>query len=162
MRRILLIVTAVVAVTAAGGYLFLESLGMFASAPVYSTDRGAIDGYDAVAFFREGRAVPGSEAHVLEWRGGRWLFASADNLAAFRADPQRYAPQYGGYCAYGMAQGYTANTDSEAWTIVDGRLYLNFDAEVQAQWQQDRVAMISRADANWPRSRPALNLAEVP
>jgi hypothetical protein len=155
MRRILLILAGVLLVAATGGYLFLDSLGMFATTPVYTTERGAIDGYDPVAYFRDGRPVAGSEAHTLDWRGSRWRFASADNLEAFRLNPQRYAPQYGGYCAYGLASGYTTNTDPHAWTVVDGRLYLNFDPEVKAQWLQDQPGMIERADANWPGSRPA-------
>lgn len=155
MRRVLVILGGVLAVAAVGGFLFLSSLGMFATDPVYATDRGAIDGYDPVAYFLEGRPVEGDAAHTLEWRGSRWRFASAENLEAFRLEPERYAPRYGGYCAYGMASGYTARTDPQAWTIVDGRLYLNFDPDVKAQWERDRQAMIEQADANWPDSRPA-------
>ncbi len=159
MRRWLLVIAVVLAVAITGGYGFLRSVGMFAERPVYTTERGAIDGFDPVAYFEQGAAVPGSTEHALDWQGSRWLFASAANRDAFSRDPERFAPAYGGYCAYGMASGYTANTDPHAWTIVDGRLYLNFDADVQAEWQEDRSTYIGRADHNWPQSQPARNAA---
>lgn len=155
LRRILIMLGSVALVAAVAVLLFFRSVGMFADEPVYTTARGAIDGYDPVAFFTEGRAVRGEEAYAWEWRGSRWLFAGAEHLESFRADPERYAPAYGGYCAYGMAGGYTAFTDPTAWSIVDGRLFLNFDHDVKAEWEADRPAMIERADANWPASRPA-------
>jgi YHS domain-containing protein len=160
MRKWLLVLASIVVIAAVAGGLFLGSLGMFADEPIYTTDRGAIDGYDAVAFFEQGAAVRGDEAHAMEWRGSRWLFASAENLERFRLDPERFAPEYGGYCAYGMANGYTAYTDPNAWTIVDGRLFLNFDADVKREWEADRPTMIDQADRNWPESRPARSSRE--
>lgn len=160
MRRLLIVSAAVVVVAAVAAFLFFRSVGMFADTPIYTTERGAIDGYDPVAFFEQGEAVRGDEAHSFEWRGSRWLFASAENLARFRQNPQQFVPQYGGYCAYGMANGYTAFTDPTAWTIVDGRLFLNFDDEVKAQWQAEQAAMIESADRNWPESRPAQRALE--
>ncbi len=160
MRRVLIAGAALILISAAAGYGFLRSVGMFADAAVYSTDRGAIDGYDPVAYFELGAATPGSEQFTTTWREARWLFANSENLAKFRRDPERYAPAYGGYCAYGMASGYTANTDPEAWTIVDDRLFLNFDHDVKAEWETDRGSYIAEADVNWPSSRPARRLAE--
>ena len=110
----------------------------------------AIRGYDPVAYFTEGRPVEGLPAHELAWNGATWRFASAENLARFRADPEAYAPQYGGYCAWAVSQGYTASVDPEQWRIEDGRLYLNYDAEVQARWLRDVPGFIAAADANWP------------
>jgi YHS domain-containing protein len=110
----------------------------------------AIRGYDPVAYFTEGRPVEGVSAHTLEWRGATWYFASAENLEAFRAEPERFAPQYGGYCAWAVSQGYTASIDPEAWDIVDGKLYLNYNRDIQARWQGDRPGFIALADGNWP------------
>ena len=122
--------------------------------PIYTNWRGlALSGYDPVAYFTQGKPVPGSSEHELEWMGATWRFASAGSLAAFRADPTRYAPQYGGYCAWAVAQGYTASADPEAWRIVDGRLYLNYDADVQKKWEADIPGFIARADRSWPTLR---------
>lgn len=121
-------------------------------APVYRTLLGtAIDGTDPVAYFTEGRPVEGSSSFTHEWNGATWRFASAANRDAFAAEPEKYAPQYGGYCAWAVAQGYTASTNPEAWKIVDGKLYLNFDRNVQGKWEKDIPGFISSADANWPK-----------
>ena len=119
--------------------------------PVYAEDGVAIDGTDAVAYFTEGRPVAGRPEHALVWRGATWRFSSEENRAAFEADPERYAPQYGGWCAWAVAEGYTASTVPEAWEIVDGKLYLNFSRGVQRRWARDIPGNIARADANWPR-----------
>ncbi|GGK23498.1 YHS domain-containing (seleno)protein [Salinarimonas ramus] len=111
----------------------------------------ALGGYDPVAYFREGRPVEGTRAHETEWNGATWRFASADNLAAFEADPEAYAPQYGGYCAWAAAEGYRAPGDPNFWRIVDGKLYVNYDGNVQRTWEGDVSGFIARADANWPR-----------
>ncbi|MFO7855458.1 MAG: YHS domain-containing (seleno)protein [Paracoccaceae bacterium] len=119
--------------------------------PVYSDWFGlAIRGYDPVAYFTEGRAVEGARAHALDWKGATWRFASAEHKAMFEADPEAYAPQYGGYCAWAVAHGGTASVDPEQWRIVDGKLYLNYDAEFQERWSADIPGYIAKADANWP------------
>ncbi|MEL6978351.1 MAG: YHS domain-containing (seleno)protein [Pseudomonadota bacterium] len=118
--------------------------------PVFTSWGVAIRGADPVAYFKEGRPVDGSSDHELEWNGATWRFASAENKAAFEADPTAYAPQYGGYCAWAVSQGYTASITPEAWRIVDGKLYLNYSKGVQARWEQDIPGHISKADANWP------------
>lgn len=118
---------------------------------VWSDWRGrALRGYDPVAYFTEGRPVEGVAEHALEWRGATWRFASAENKARFEADPEAYAPQYGGFCAWAVSQGYTASIEPEQWRIVDGKLYLNYNAEVQAKWAADVPGHIAAADRNWP------------
>ena len=110
----------------------------------------AIQGFDAVAYFAEGRPRRGAVAHVYEWQGARWLFVSEANRALFAAAPERYAPMYGGFCAYGVANGYKVAIDPNAWAIVDGRLYLNYSMSVQRSWQADVPGFIAKADAAWP------------
>lgn len=82
-----------------------------------------------------------------------WYFASADHLLKFKADPEKYAPQFGGYCAYGMSRGYKAKTDPEAWTIVDGKLYLNYNLDVRKLWNEKQAEFIEKANTNWPTSK---------
>lgn len=121
--------------------------------PIYGSLFGnvAINGYDPVAYFRQGRPVEGSADHTATWKGKVWRFASAENRDAFAAAPETYAPQYGGYCAWAVAEGYTASTDPAAWRIVDDKLYLNYSKSVQARWSRDIPGNIERADANWPK-----------
>jgi hypothetical protein len=127
---------------------------MFASEPVYTTSYGAIDGYDPVEYFRSGQATRGTQDISAEWGGSIWHFASEANRVAFLAEPERFAPQFGGYCAFGMARGYTAFTDPTVFEVVEGRLYLNFDAYVQTTWRQYRELFIRQAEHNWPAVRP--------
>ncbi|MEP4422969.1 MAG: YHS domain-containing (seleno)protein, partial [Nitratireductor sp.] len=95
-------------------------------------------------------AIPGDPAIEASHEGVRYRFASARNRAAFQADPQKYLPRYGGYCAWAVSQGYTAKGDPEAWTVVDGRLYLNYSQSVRAQWSRNIAGNVAKADANWP------------
>lgn len=120
--------------------------------PVYTApfSRVAVGGYDPVAYFTDGRPVRGASEHSLTYQGYEYRFASAAHLAAFRADPARYLPRYGGYCAWAAAQGRTASGDPRYWRIVDGRLYLNYNAEIQQRWERDIPGFIRAADANWP------------
>ncbi|KPQ05208.1 MAG: YHS domain [Rhodobacteraceae bacterium HLUCCA12] len=125
-----------------------------ASAQAIFSDGGlALRGYDPVAYFVDGRARPGEPEWTAEWDGAEWRFSSADNRDAFVAAPEDYAPQYGGFCAWAVSQGYTAPTNPHAWAIVDGRLYLNVTRRVQRRWERDAQAHIARADANWPDLR---------
>ena len=98
----------------------------------------------------EGAPVAGDPGITLDWQGATWRFASPESRALFEADPDRYAPRYGGYCAWAVAEGYTAPTMPEAWKIVDDRLYLNFSRRIQRRWEQDIPGNIARAEANWP------------
>ena len=118
--------------------------------PVYQHGGLAIRGYDAVAYYQQSAPVKGSSQFSYQWRGATWLFASAENRDRFQADPERYAPQYGGYCAYAVSKGHTASIDPEAWKIVDGKLYLNYSKGVQKKWEQDVPGNIVKADKNWP------------
>ena len=119
-------------------------------APVYADSSGAIRGYDPVAYFTQSRPVKGSREFTHPWKGATWRFASAENRDRFAAAPEKYAPQYGGYCAYGVASGYAVKIEPEAWSVVDGKLYLNYDRSVQKSWQADVPGYIRKADANWP------------
>jgi hypothetical protein len=117
----------------------------------------AIGGYDAVSYFRDGGPRKGVASYSYRWRDATWLFATAEHRELFARDPRRYAPAYGGWCAYGMAEGYAAESDPlEAWAIHEGVLYLNWDAEVAAEWQADRANLLSRSEANWLEVRSNL------
>jgi YHS domain-containing protein len=126
-----------------------------ALSPVNKTTFGgvAIDGWDPVAYFTDGKPVEGSKAFVHEWGGATWRFASAAHRDLFAQAPDKYAPQYGGYCAWAVSQGYTADIDPEAWKIEDGRLFLNYSLEVQKKWAADIPGNIAKGDTNWPRLR---------
>jgi len=127
-----------------------------ASDAIYTNWRGrALSGYDPVAYFTEGRPVEGSAEFTTEWMGGEWRFASAANRARFLESPERYAPQYGGYCAWAMARGEAVSSDPQAWSIVGGKLYLNYSLSVQKQWEAARDESIRKADAQWPTVRAA-------
>lgn len=110
----------------------------------------AIKGYDAVAYVNDQRPVKGSESWQTTYKGSKFLFASAANRDAFAAQPERFAPQFGGYCAYGTASGYKVDTRPEAFAVVDGKLYLNYNTRVLEIWNKDRTAKITQAEANWP------------
>ncbi len=122
-----------------------------AEPPIFSSGSGAIRGYDPVAYFTAGRPTKGREAYTTRYMDADWYFTSAENRDLFVAMPEKYAPQYGGYCAWAVANGYTATTDPWAWAVVDGRLYLNYSQGVQRKWRQDIPGNIARADANWPQ-----------
>ena len=107
-------------------------------------------GYDVVAYFKQGKAVPGDAAFSTVYKGATWHFASAEDQELFRKNPAAYVPQYGGYCAWAMSQNYTAAGDPEVWRIVNGKLYLNYDRHVQAKWNANVAADIQAADRNWP------------
>ena len=117
---------------------------------IYAEGGIAIDGTDAVAYFTQGKPVAGAKSFTHDWMGATWLFSSEENRAKFAADPDAYAPQYGGYCAYAVSEGYTASTVPEAWRIVDGKLYLNYSRSVQKRWSRNIPDRIKSADANWP------------
>lgn len=119
---------------------------------IYSPKGIAIDGYDPVSYFTEGKAIQGTAALSLEWNEAVWHFSTEENRALFKANPEQYAPQYGGYCAYGMGNGYKAKVDpKDAWTVADGKLYLNYNPKVKTTWQQDQQGWISKADEHWKK-----------
>lgn len=119
--------------------------------PVYApTDGVAVSGYDPVAYFADGKPVEGKPGYSYNWNGATWRFASQAHLDQFKTDPGRYAPQFGGYCAWAVSQGYTASADPHAWRIVDGKLYLNYNLDVKRTWEQDVPSNIATGEANWP------------
>jgi YHS domain-containing protein len=126
---------------------------VIAADPVFHVDGKAIRGYDPVAYFTEEKAVEGSAAHTHEYQGATWQFVSAENREKFIADPQAYAPAYGGYCAWAVANNYTAPIDPDARSIRDGKLYLNYSKVVRARWGFDKSGNIEAADRNWPNLR---------
>ena len=116
---------------------------------IYQTNDGAIKGYDAVAYFTQNKAVKGSKQFAVSYKEAVWYFASAENKEVFRTNPTKYAPQYGGYCAYGCSKGYKAKTEGDAFTIVNGKLYLNYNLDVRDTWNKDQQGYIKKADGNW-------------
>ena len=121
-------------------------------------DGPAAAGHDVVAYFAVGRATPGRADLTAQHEGATYRFSNDANRDAFVAAPSRYLPQYGGYCAFGLARGYKAVIDPKAFTLVDGKLYLNYSLDIQAAWRRQKSADISLANANWPN---VINSAEV-
>ena len=109
----------------------------------------AINGYDPVSYFTVGKPTKGQDGLATEWMGAKWKFASQANLDLFKSNPEKYAPQYGGYCAYGVTQGSLVKVEPEQFTLRDGKLYLNYDADVQAKWLKDPAGYIKDADAKF-------------
>ncbi|MGB0799742.1 MAG: YHS domain-containing (seleno)protein [Planktomarina sp.] len=144
-RRTLLTMAAATPVVLAGAPAFAGS------PQIYSADGTvAINGYDPVAYFTQEDAIAGTAEFSSDWQGATFLFESAENKAAFDASPDKFAPQYGGYCAWAVSKGYTASTDPYAWTVFEGKLYLNYSKSVRARWAIGRRGNIAAADANWP------------
>lgn len=110
----------------------------------------AAGGFDVVAYFRTGKPIKGDPKIVVKQNGALWFFSSVANRDAFAAEPERFSPQYGGYCAWAVASGYTAKGDPNVWRIVDGKLYLNYSKGVQRRWEGDIPGNIANGDRNWP------------
>jgi len=130
--------------------ILLSPVALAQKPTVFSDRNGAIRGHDPVAYFDQKGPVKGSQQFSHAWRGATWYFANAENRDKFAAAPEKYAPQYGGYCAYAVSQGYTADIDPAAWSIVDGKLYLNYSLRIRERWKRDVPGFIQKADANWP------------
>ena len=123
----------------------------FAANHINATPQGiAITGYDAVAYFTQSKPVKGEAQYHTEWMGVKWYFASAADAELFRSNPEKYAPQYGGNCAWAAAQGLLAHGNPLVWKIVDGKLYFNFNKPTQANWEKDAANFIKKADSHWP------------
>lgn len=153
-RRIVPVLAAAALLALAALHGALDGVLPDARAQALFVEEGiAIRGTDPVAYFTEGRPTPGSPDFSAEWGGATWHFASGANRARFLADPEAFAPQYGGFCAWAVSQGYTAPIDPAAWRIVENRLYLNYDRSVQRRWEADIPGHIVRADTNWPGLR---------
>jgi YHS domain-containing protein len=134
------------------GLMFDVTLS-FSQQEVFSKSNKAIQGYDPVAYFKESKPVKGKSEFSYSWKDGVWYFSNEENLNDFKANPEKYAPQFGGYCAYGVADGHKATTSPDAWTIVDGKLYLNYNKDVQQLWKKDQAGFIQKANTNWPEVR---------
>jgi YHS domain-containing protein len=140
------------ACAAAGGIVVAP--GASAEKPPVYTDvfsNVGVGGYDAVAYFKDGRPVQGKKEFSTKYKGAEFRFATQANLDAFLKQPDAYAPQYGGYCAWAASEGYTAKGDPKYWKVVNGKLYLNYDGNIQKKWETDVPGFISKADQNWPR-----------
>lgn len=118
---------------------------------IFKTKEGAINGYDPIAYFKEGKAVKGKKEFSTTWNGAQWLFSSEQNLTTFKSNPEKYAPQYGGYCAYGASEGHLSPTQPDAFTIVNDKLYLNYNKDVKVEWNKNQKERILKADENWPK-----------
>jgi YHS domain-containing protein len=109
-----------------------------------------LKGYDPVAYFTEGRAVEGNKQFTHDYAGATWRFVSSENRNLFAQDPERYMPQYGGYCAWGISQAKFFDGDPQVWKVLDGKLYVNYNKEIEKTWEQDAPGFIEKADRNWP------------
>jgi YHS domain-containing protein len=135
--------------------LFLNaSISALVAKEVAAINKGksevAIKGYDVVAYSSEGAPIEGIANFSHRWMDAEWRFSSQENLDLFKKNPEEYAPQYGGYCAWAVSQGYTAPVDPEAWKIVEGKLYLNYNAKIRKKWLKNQNELIEKADENWP------------
>lgn len=110
----------------------------------------ALKGYDPVAYFQQARPVKGCSQYTHSWMGATWQFASSADRDLFAANPEKYTPQFGGYCSWAVSRNHTADVDPQAWKIIDGKLYLNYNREVQKKWEQDVEQRIEAARKNWP------------
>ena len=117
--------------------------------PVFATEGVALQGYDVVAYYIDNKAVKGTSEHQINYLGSQWHFSRAENAALFAANPKAYAPQYGGYCAYAMANDFVVETDPKAFSVLDNKLYLNYSMSVRETWLTDPKGYIQEADENW-------------
>lgn len=134
-------------------FLFLGCIPTFAQTKtLLNLDKNgiAIKGYDPVAFFTQNQPVKGRPEFESKYKGARYLFASAEDKAMFDANPAKYEPQFGGFCAYGASQGHTAPIKIEAWQIVNGRLLMQYDLGVKKDFNKDQQGNLQKADKNWP------------
>lgn len=129
--------------------LILGPVALPGQPPTYAVEGVAVNGYDVVAYFTEGEPVEGSATYATTLDGVEWRFATKEHLDLFKANPGRYLPQFGGWCAYGVSNNYKAPTKPDAWTIVDDKLYLNYNKNVRKTWLSERNARIRAAEENW-------------
>lgn len=131
--------------------LFLLASYLSADIPINKSllAKIAIEGFDCVSYHTDQKAIKGSKTFSLELHGAKWRFSSQENLELFKKNPEKYLPQYGGYCAWAMANGYKAKIDPNAFSIVSNRLYLNYNAKIQSKWEKDRKNLIAKGDSEW-------------
>lgn len=117
---------------------------------VFAPQGKALKGYDVVAFYTQQQPVKGNEQFTYQWKGADWTFSSQANLDSFKANPTRYEPQYGGYCAYGTSEGHKAPVEIDTWSMVDGKLYFNYNQQVKKMWTRNQAQLIQKANEQWP------------
>lgn len=110
----------------------------------------AVGGYDSVAYFSDSKAVKGISNFSTEYQGATWYFSNQKNLNKFLSAPEKFAPQYGGYCAWAVSQGNTAKGDPLIWTVHKEKLYLNYNKSINQKWLKDKEFLIIQANKNWP------------
>jgi len=120
------------------------------NAEIYSVEGKAIRGYDVVAFFKNHQPILGNDSINYQWKDANWNFASNENKELFIKNPEKYAPQYGGYCAYGTAGNHKAPTQIDTWTIVENKLYFNYNKKVKSFWNKNQDSLIEKANLYWP------------
>jgi YHS domain-containing protein len=138
-------------------FLILSAAGIAASCSnaeplkaVNTTEENvAVKGFDTVAYFTAQQAVEGNPRFSFIWNGAKWYFSSPENMEKFKAAPENYAPQFGGYCAFAVSKGYTADGDPQAWKVVGGKLYLNYNQKVKEMWEAEQPKRIADAEKNW-------------
>jgi YHS domain-containing protein len=140
--------------------LLIAGAAAHAGSVVYGASNGpALQGFDPVAYFTEGAPKEGDARFAHQWNGATWRFASAENRDRFQAEPERFAPQYGGYCAFAMSGGSFSPGDANRWRIVDGKLYLNANRFAQTLWESNIPRRVSDADGHWPAKKQELEAA---
>ena len=134
-------------------FILLFAPQVFALDKVNTTYFGAlaVEGYDTVAYFTENSAIKGSKHYQVKWRGANWRFSRVENLELFKSNPKKYAPQYGGYCAYAVSKNSSADIDPELFTIHKDKLYLSYNRSTNKKWLKDKEAYILNADNYWPQ-----------
>ncbi len=133
-------------------FALVVAIPAFAADPIETGtfNNNAIYGYDTVAYFTQNKAVKGNKKINFEWRGAQWHFSTEEHRDMFKADPEKYAPQYGGYCAYAMSDGRLVGIDEDAFTIHEGKLYLNYSKSVMKEWRSNMAQFIQEADELYP------------
>ena len=146
MKRLLMKQLLIIAVV----FISTSSIVQAQKSPVYAPNGIALEGYDAVAFFTQSKPVKGSASFSYNWEGAKWLFADKADLEKFRESPTKFAPQYGGYCAYGVSQGHKAPVQTDTWTILNNKLYFNYNSKVKETWVKNQSEYIDQANKKWP------------
>jgi YHS domain-containing protein len=130
-------------------FILVSGYACAQSNQIFSTEGVAIRGYDPVAYFTDNKPVEGSKDFSWSWQGTTWQFKDKANLEAFKSNPEKYAPQFGGYCAYGVSENHKSPTQPDAFTIVDNKLYLNYNVKVKELWVKDIPGRVAKAETNW-------------
>jgi len=159
-KKILKVITIVVITLLAVGFIFAKykhisplswNIHSTVNQGIFSDE--AIEGYDPVAYFNQQKAVKGQKSNSYKWNGASWYFSSQENMNLFKQNPEKYAPQFGGYCSFAVSTGFTAKIDPEAWVIKDGKLYLFNDEGVKKKWLENPEENFKKDINNWPNNK---------